>query len=155
MACVAFETHRCVPPLPSCDRLPGACSLLKPNAKAAEESGSAAFHVNDKLRQPLSTLAGVSGFRSLLSRALALARGEVPWLRAVHIGADGALEGLDELRAQLSPAEIAEGEAVLIAQLIGLLVTFIGESLTVHLMHDVWPEISTRDLSSETEKDHG
>lgn len=128
---------------------------LETAGKAADASGWAAFQVSEKLRRPLSTLAGVAGFRSLMSRALALATGEVQWLKAVHIKADGSLEGLDEVRAQLSAAEIAEGEAALIAQLIGLLVTFIGESLTVRLMQEVWPEISARDLNSETEKDHG
>lgn len=128
---------------------------LETAGNAADAGGSAAFQVSEKLRRPLSTLAGVAGFRSLLSRALALAIGEVRWLKAVHVKADGSLEGLDEVRAKLSPSEVAEGEAVLIGQLVGLLVTFIGESLTVRLMQEVWPEISARDLNSETEKDHG
>lgn len=123
--------------------------------KGAGASGSAAFQVSEELRRALSTLAGVAGFRSLLSRALALAAGEVRWLKAVHVKADGSLEGLDEVRAKLLPAEIAEGEAVLIAQLVGLLVTFVGESLTVRLIQEIWPEISARDLNSETEKDYG
>ncbi|HEX5453228.1 MAG TPA: hypothetical protein VFX06_05495 [Stellaceae bacterium] len=96
-------------------------------------------------------MAGVAGFRSLLSRALALADGEIRWLKAVHVDANGSLEGLDE--AQLSDAEIAEGEAVLVAHLLGLLVTFIGEALTLHLLHEAWPEASLGGLNSEPERE--
>jgi hypothetical protein len=65
------------------------------------------------------------------------------------------LEGLDDIRAQLSPSEFAQGEAVLVGRLIGLLATFIGEALTIHLMREAWPEISARDPLSELEKDNG
>ena len=50
--------------------------------------------VIEKVRGPLAALTGVAGFRSLLSRALALANAEVHWLRAVHVKADGSLECL-------------------------------------------------------------
>lgn len=138
-------------------RLQGFAQRLLALEAASGNKGEAdtAFRVCEKLRQPLSALAGVAGFRALLSRALVLANGEVPWLKAVHVDAQGSLEGLDEVRAGLSPKEIAEGEAVLLARLIGLLVTFIGETLTLRLMQDIWPEISSRDLSSEMEKDNG
>ena len=69
------------------------------------------FPVFEKLRSPLAMLMGNGGFRALLSRALALARAEVPWLRAVHVNADGALEGLKELHARLDPDEYFEGRA--------------------------------------------
>jgi len=117
--------------------------------KTRESEGSAAFRVCEKLRQALSTFAGTAGFRSLLSRALALAGDEFHWLKAIHVGADGSLEGLDEV--QLTDAEIAEGEAVLVAQLIGLLVTFIGATLTLQLLRQAWPEASLGGLNSEPE----
>jgi hypothetical protein len=118
-------------------------------AKTREAEGSAAFAVCEKLGQPLSTLAGVAGFRSLLSRALALASDEIQWLKAVHVRADGSLEGLDGM--QLSRSEIAEGEVALVARLIGLLVVFIGESLTTRLLQEIWPEASLGGPSSEPE----
>ena len=89
---------------------------------------------------------GNAGFRALLSRALALANAEVPWLRAVQVKADGSLEGLEELHAQLDPDEIFEGRVVLLAQLLGLLVAFIGENLTLRLVREVWPKLSLNDL---------
>ena len=120
-----------------------ASRLMAYEAAAATRAGShqsAAFRVCDKLRQPLSRLAGVAGFRSLLSRALALAGGEVRWLKAVHIAADGSLEYVDTAQEHISENEMAKGEVVLIAQLLGLLVTFIGEALTLHLVQEVWPD---------------
>lgn len=124
---------------------------LETSSGKTREEESAAFRVCEKLRQALSTFAGVAGFRSLLSRALALASDEVRWLKAVHVGAEGSLEGLDE--AQLSDAEIAEGEAVLVAQFIGLLVTFMGDALALHLLQGIWPEASLSGLSSESERE--
>jgi hypothetical protein len=95
---------------------------------------SAAFRVCAKLGRPLTTLAGVAGFRSLLSRALALARAEAPSLSAVQVAADGSLQGLDELRPQTDTDQAREAGVILIAQLIGLLLFFIGEGMTLRLV---------------------
>jgi hypothetical protein len=100
--------------------------------------------VVERLRGPLVTLVGLAGFRSLFSRALALANGEVRWLRACHIQGDGSLECPAEI-TQLDKEEVGEGEVVLVAQLLGLLVTFIGETLTLRLLHDVWPAAPIND----------
>ena len=109
-------------------------------AKTSEPAQFAAFGVCERLRQPLITLAGVAGFRSLLSRALTLARAEAPSLSAVQIAADGSLKGLDELEPQIDKEQAKDGGVILIAKLIGLLLTFIGEGLTLRLVQDVWPE---------------
>jgi|SRR5687767_10397402 hypothetical protein len=130
-------------------------TLESASGKAAAGNGSAAFRVNEKLRRPISTLAGVAGFRSLLSRALALAGDEVRWLKAVHVSAAGSLEAMEKIRTQLSPEDIARGEEVLIGRLVGLLITFIGEGLTLRVLQEAWPAVSARDLNSGTEKDHG
>jgi len=111
------------------------------SGKPADAQETPAFRVCGKLRGPLGKLMGVGGFRSLLSRALVLAGAEVPWLRALQIHADGSLEGLNELEVKLNSSAITEGEVVLVAQLLGLLMTFIGAGLTESLLHDVWPEL--------------
>jgi hypothetical protein len=108
--------------------------------KTSEPTELAAFGVCERLRQPLITLAGVAGFRSLLSRALTLARAEAPSLSVVQVAADGSLQGLDELEPQTGKEQARDGGAILIAQLIGLLRTFIGEGLTLRLVQDVWPD---------------
>jgi hypothetical protein len=105
----------------------------------------AAFRVCEKLRRPLSTLAGSAGFRSLLGRALVLARADVPWLRGIQVRPDGTLQYPPPLEAQLDTAEAAEGGAALVKQLINLLVTFIGEPLTLRLVLDVWPNAALKD----------
>jgi hypothetical protein len=114
--------------------------------KSSETKTPAACHVGEKLRPHLATLMGNVGFRALLSRALALANAEIAWLRAVHVKADGSFEGLDELEAQVDPDELAEGCVVLLAQLLGLLVAFIGENLTLRMVREVWPKLFLNDL---------
>jgi len=114
--------------------------------KSSETKTSAAFFVVEKLRPQLVALLGNVGFSALLSRALALANAEVPWLRAVHVKSDGSLEGLAELESQVDLEEIVEGSVVLFAQLLGLLVAFIGEDLTLRLVREVWPKLSVNNL---------
>ncbi len=90
-------------------------------------AANVASRVCARLRAPLSRLAGVAGYRSLLARALALARAGDDSLHAVRLRADGTLEGLD-----------AGGEGIA-AHLLGLIVTFIGEPLTRQLVSEAWP----------------
>ena len=102
--------------------------------KASEPTEFAAFRVCERLRQPVITLAGVAGFRSLLSRALMLARAEAPILSAVQVAADGSLQGLDELRPQVDADQAREAGIILITQLLGLLVRVVGEAMTLQLV---------------------
>ena len=102
--------------------------------KASEPTEFAAFRVCAKLRQPLTTLAGAAGFRSLLSRALTLARAEAPSLSAVQVAADGSLQGLDEVRPQVDADQTREAGIILIIQLLGLLVRVVGEAITLQLV---------------------
>ena len=104
--------------------------------------------VIDKLRPQLAMLMGNIGFRALLSRTLALSKTEFPWLRAVHVKPEGSLEGLDELGTQVNPDEISKGCLVLLAQMLGLLVTFIGEDLTLRLVQEVWPKLPLNSLDA-------
>lgn len=106
----------------------------------SEPTEPAFVRVYEKLRRHLCVLAGIAGFQSLASRALTLARSEASGLSAVQITADGCLHGFGEADPQLSNHEAAEREVILIAQLLGLLFTFIGEALTLQLVLDVWPE---------------
>jgi hypothetical protein len=114
---------------------------------SSETKNLADFSACEKLRPHLATLMGNSGFRALLSRALALANADVLWLRAVHVKADGSLEGLEGLYTQVDPDEFREGRVVLLAQLLGLLVAFIGENLTLRLVREVWPKIPLNDMN--------
>src|SRR5438309_4112022 len=112
--------------------------------KSSDVAGQATFQVIDDLRPQLVNLMGVGGFRGLLSRAIALSNEEVRWLRAVHVKADGSLEGFEE-HAQLAPAQFAEGKVVLLARLLGTLVALIGVGLTLRLVLDTWPKLPIGD----------
>jgi hypothetical protein len=103
----------------------------------ASEDRLATCRVCEKLRRPLVHLVGVGGFSSLLQRALSLAQRESPALARVEVLSDGGMAGLE------GPA--VEAVPILIAHLIQLLITFIGESLTRTLLQDIWPEIQNPD----------
>ena len=104
--------------------------------KASEPMESAALRVYEKLRLRLSALAGVAGFQSLAFRALTLAKADAPSLRAVQVAADGSLKGLDESEPQvdIENDSAGEGGVILIARLLGLLLIFLGEALTLSLV---------------------
>jgi hypothetical protein len=128
--------------------------------KDSEPIESPTLRVYEKLRQGLGEFAGVAGFQSLASRALTLARTEAPSLSAARISADGALHGLgqslDEFESQINKdkdraAEYAAGEGgiILIARLLGLLLIFLGEALTLSLLRVTWPGAALDDCNSE------
>lgn len=106
--------------------------------KSSPSKESGAFRLTDMLRPSLVRFTGMAGFRTLLARALAMTAQRIRWMKAVHVSVEGDLNGVDEARVGVPPVEVTEGEVELITQLIGLLVTFIGEELTGHLLHEVW-----------------
>jgi hypothetical protein len=105
----------------------------------------AAAAVSDRLRRVLSTLLGTAGFRALLARAVTLAKAEVPEMMAVVVQLDGSLAGLS-LDDALGKNGFTDGEIVLVAHILGLLVTFVGEALMLRLVNDAWPKAKLNDL---------
>ena len=96
----------------------------------------------DGMRAPLANLMGVAGFVSLSSRALAMARADEPSLAAIGVRADGSLEGFEEFDRDRDAGAARLAGEILVARLVELLATFIGESLTVRLLNDIWPDAS-------------
>ncbi len=107
---------------------------------------SGAEGVSDRLRHVLSTLLGAAGFRALLARAVTLAKAEAPELKAVSVTADGSLDGLSAIGADEHERGFTDGEVILVAQILGLLVTFIGEALMLRLVTTAWPAVKLDDL---------
>ena len=107
--------------------------------ESPDPGGGGVTRVCDKLRGPLAKLAGQAGFHSLLSRALALAKAADPSLAAVQVRIDGTLGGHDAAR---DPPGGPEPGTAVVAQLLGLLETFIGVALTMRLVCEIWPELS-------------
>ena len=126
-------------------------------SKISAKANATAFLAVEKLRPHLGNLMGNTGFRALLLRSLTLASEDVSWLGAVHLEADGSAGGLHELEQSVGPDEFFTGSLAVLATLLGLLAALIGEKLTLHLMHEVWPKLSPNDLnfstSAENEKE--
>jgi hypothetical protein len=115
--------------------------LLAASQTAAEPHVHEA--VIEKLRISLTRFAGAEGFASLLRRALKLTSADVPALQSVKIGADGRLEGFEQIVADKGTGAAGGEAAVAItAHLLDLLVTFIGEPLTLTLVRAAWPDTS-------------
>lgn len=116
-------------------------------ALEAARPNPAAVHMHqadlvcEKLRVSVSRFAGPDGFNSLLRRAVALAREEIPALANVRVKSNGTLEGIGELNEAAGGGE-TEAAVVITAHLLGLLVTFIGEPLTLRLVRYTWPDAS-------------
>jgi hypothetical protein len=101
---------------------------------------------------PLAKLTGVEGFRSLMARAKALAAAEAPWVSSLQVREDGSLEEFDATGSQQSSLLGEQAPVAIVAQLLGLLVTFIGEPLTLHLVRDAWSDDTLTEMDVGTEE---
>ena len=128
--------------------------------KSSEPRKSATLRVYEKLRDGLSEFAGAAGFESIASRALALARTEAPSLNAVRVSPNGKLQGLgqgsgefehqvDIDKDRAGESQAGEGEIILIARILGLLLLFLGEAIVLGLLRVTWPGAAFDDRNSE------
>ena len=119
---------------------------------SSDEGVDVAVQVIEELRMHLIKLAGVDGFRSILSRALTLAKAEVPLLNMVRVRANGSLEGFNEIDQSQDAGAAEQAGVVLVAHLLELFVTFIGAPLTLSLVQDIWKDASMNGANSSTEE---
>ena len=108
----------------------------------------ATVRVYERLRRQLGAPVGVDGFHALASRALALAKSESPRLGAVQVTANGRLRGLDEVDSKTDADEDGEAGIILIAQLLGLFLTFLGDATTLRLIEDLRLQVDVRSESA-------
>ena len=113
----------------------------------------ATVRVYERLRQQLGSPVGAGGFHALASRALALAKSESPRLDAVQVTANGGLRGLDGVESQTGADEDGEAGIILIAQLLGLFLTFLGEATTLRLIEDLRLQVDVRRESDTVKED--
>ena len=113
----------------------------------------ATVRVYEKLRRQLGAPVGVDGFQALASRALALAKSESPRLSTVQITESGGLRGLDEVESEVNADEAGEAGIILIAQLLGLFLTFLGEATTLRLIEDLRLQVGAGTESFTTSAD--
>ena len=127
-------------------------------AREADASGTslhaepATVRVYERLRRKLGAPMGVDGFQALASRALALAKSQSPRLSAVQVTADGDLRGLGEVESQADGDGDGEAGIILIAQLLGLFLTLLGEATTLSLIEDLRLQV---DVSTEPARTAG
>jgi hypothetical protein len=123
--------------------------------KSSERGLSPTLRVYEKLRQNLGAFAGIAGFQSLASRALARARSEDASFSEAQVTEDGTLQGLDQIDHQIDFDEGAGGDPaseagiILVTQFLGLLYIFLGKALTASLLRDTWPGAALEDCNSE------
>jgi len=111
----------------------------------------ATVRVYERLRRQLGSSVGVDGFQALASRALALAKSQSPRLSAVQVTANGSLSGLGEVESKTD--EDGEGGITLIAQLLGLFLSFLGEATTLRLIEDLRLQVDAGTETARTEED--
>lgn len=104
----------------------------------------ATLRVYEKLRRQLCAPVGVDGFQALASRALYLAKAQSPRLSALRVAPDGGLRGLSEIELQSDLDSDREVGINLIAQLLGLFLTLLGEAATTRLIHGERSQVQTR-----------
>ena len=120
-------------------------------AEASPGNEDEVMRACDKLRIPVTRLAGAAGFSSLLSRALTMAKRQVPELAGLRVSADGSLERFQEISRDRNTVEaVRPGGAVLLAELLGLLVTLIGKPLTLSLVSEAWPNMALETMAPNT-----
>lgn len=106
-----------------------------------------AFVICEKLRPQLAMLMGRGGYHALISRALALSGRDVDWLRKVSLTEASVLRIAAEEINALDTRDVAIGSQALVSELLGLLAAFIGDSLTLRLVREVWPTLSFEELN--------
>lgn len=111
-------------------------------SKSSEQTEPAAVRVCEKLRGPLCALAGVACYRSILARALTLARVEAPSLGALRVTADGNLQGLSGIASRINRDQASEEDVLLTARLLGLFLSLLGAAVTLQLVQDVFPNLT-------------
>ena len=115
--------------------------LLAASRPTPDPSTGHALQAFEPLRVSVARFAGTVGYTSLLRRAVSLAGAEVSSLKNVTFAVEDRLENLEAIASQAGNAEGDASVAVLTHFLV-LLVTFIGEPLTLKLVREAWPDAS-------------
>jgi hypothetical protein len=110
-------------------------SEVNADPPSAQNEG-ATLRVYEKLRSQFCAPVGADAFQALVSRALSLAKSQSPDLSAVIVTANGDLRGFAEIETPLGTVEAGEVGIILIAQMLRLFITLLGEAATVRLIED-------------------
>ena len=111
------------------------------NGEELEFNLRTAFRACQNLRKPLAAFTGVDGYRALVSRAVTLARAKAPLLSAVRMGGDGSFHITEGADVRFDGNEAAHAGIYLVAEMLGLLATFVGWPLTLVIVRGAWPDV--------------
>jgi hypothetical protein len=107
--------------------------------KSAGQERPLGLDVCERLRTHLAMLLGTYGYQAIVARALRLASVEVKWLITLRILPTGAWEVPEQLDTRITADQLAEGNLLLVAHLLGLLITLMGEDVTLRQIQGIWP----------------
>jgi hypothetical protein len=122
-------------------------------AADAEALAAAARRAYDDLVRVSAPLIGQVGVDALIGRALHLAQREYPWLAQTRDPElrTGSIDQIIVCLEQQDPAVAIEAAGAVFGRLTGLLVTFIGEPLTMGLLRVAWPDAFSDISTQETQ----
>jgi hypothetical protein len=103
---------------------------------------AAAGRAYDQLARVLAPLIGEAGIEALTARAVHVTQRDYPWL-ATTTDSDHARRPFAQVVFSLEQQHAAlatEAAAAVLATFTGLLATFVGESLTMRLVRQAWPD---------------
>ena len=106
----------------------------------------------ERLAQQLTPLIGGGGVTAICDRSLHLAQQRFPGLAPVRASdqRDAPFALLQLSLEQQEPAAATEAAVAVIATASDLLAMFIGESVTIRVLHEAWPDDFPGNITEET-----
>jgi hypothetical protein len=114
------------------------------SAEGASDIVDAFAQARDRLLGHLEMLLGKAGTAALWQRSITLTRRRHPGLMALLGGTTDVKARVLHAQVQADPAALREASVALLTTLVNLLVTFIGEPLTIQVLCEVWPDAAPR-----------
>jgi hypothetical protein len=117
----------------------------------AKALAAATLRVSDALAGHLAVLIGTGGVKALTARSLHLVQRNFPWLAEAQ-QSDPPKDPFERLAACMErqePSVATEAAAAVLATLGDLLVTLIGETLTMGVLREAWPKAFANETQQE------
>lgn len=128
--------------------------LLREAGPAADAPAvsAAALRLCERIARQLVALIGESGVAAICDRGMHLAQRRVPGLTPVRAAEpdDGPFTRAHLFIEHQDPALVLEAAVALLTSISELLASFIGDSLTTHLMREAWSDDFDAETTEET-----
>lgn len=108
-----------------------------------------------KLGQRLTLLVTPVGAEALLSRAKNVARADFLFVdHQPNVSVEAFTPRVRERRNAAQSCQTQDESSAVLTNLVALVMTFIGEDLTMRLLRDVWPELGQPELILQSSNGH-